>query len=57
MQFFSPISYFGNLDNNNFNGTPYIGSISRLRRKLPNGIIDGHLQSLNVTETNMSYVD
>ncbi|CAM6008850.1 unnamed protein product [Sphagnum balticum] len=46
-----------NLDNNNFNGTLYIGNISGLSRKLPNGTIDGHLQSLNLTETDISYVD
>ncbi|CAM6001652.1 unnamed protein product [Sphagnum balticum] len=46
-----------NLDNNNFNGTLYIGNISSLRRKLTNSSIDGHLQSLNLTKTNISYVD
>ncbi|KAH9553245.1 hypothetical protein CY35_09G109000 [Sphagnum magellanicum] len=46
-----------NLDNNNFNGTLYIGNISSLNRKLPNGTIDGHLQSLNLTKTYISYVD
>ncbi|CAN5976136.1 unnamed protein product [Sphagnum jensenii] len=46
-----------NLDNNNFNGTLYIGNISSLRRKSPNGIIGGHLQSLNLTKTNIAYVD
>ncbi|KAH9553240.1 hypothetical protein CY35_09G108700, partial [Sphagnum magellanicum] len=46
-----------NLDNNNFNGTLYIGNISSLSRKLPNGTIDGHLQSLNLTKTDISYVD
>ncbi|CAK9278435.1 unnamed protein product [Sphagnum jensenii] len=46
-----------NLDNNNFNGTLYIGNISSLRRKSPNGIIGGFLQSLNLTKTNIAYVD
>ncbi|KAH8951013.1 hypothetical protein BDL97_09G003000 [Sphagnum fallax] len=46
-----------NLDNNNFNGTLYIGNISSLSRKLTNNNIDGHLQSLNLTKTNISYVD
>ncbi|KAH9552967.1 hypothetical protein CY35_09G095600 [Sphagnum magellanicum] len=46
-----------NLDNNNFNGTLYIGNISSLSRKSPNGIISGHLQSLNLTKTNISSVD
>ncbi|KAH8951257.1 hypothetical protein BDL97_09G017800 [Sphagnum fallax] len=46
-----------NLDNNNFNGTLYIGNISSLSRKSPNGIIVGHLQSLNLTKTNIAYVD
>jgi hypothetical protein len=57
MQFLSLITSFRNLDNNNFNGTLYIGNISGLSRKLPNGTIDGHLQSLNLTKTNISYVD
>ncbi|KAH9552963.1 hypothetical protein CY35_09G095400 [Sphagnum magellanicum] len=46
-----------NLDNNNFNGTLYIGNISSLRRKSPNGSISGNLQSLNLTKTNIPYVD
>ncbi|KAH8944769.1 hypothetical protein BDL97_12G002000 [Sphagnum fallax] len=46
-----------NLDDNNFNGTLYIGNISSLRRKLTNSSIDGHLQSLNLTKTDISYVD
>ncbi|CAM6045857.1 unnamed protein product, partial [Sphagnum compactum] len=46
-----------NLDNNNFHGTLYIGNISGLNTKLPNGTIDGHLQSLNLTKTHISYVD
>ncbi|CAK9236404.1 unnamed protein product [Sphagnum troendelagicum] len=46
-----------NLDNNNFNGTLYIGNISSLSRKLTNSSIDGHLQSLNLTKTDISYVD
>ncbi|CAM6042500.1 unnamed protein product [Sphagnum compactum] len=46
-----------NLDNNNFNGTLYIGNISSLSRKLTNGNIAGHLQSLNLTKTDISYVD
>ncbi|CAK9882387.1 unnamed protein product [Sphagnum jensenii] len=46
-----------NLDNNNFNGTLYIRNISSLSRKSPNGIIGGHLQSLNLTKTNIAYVD
>jgi hypothetical protein len=57
MQFLFLIISFRNLDNNNFNGTLYIGNISGLNRKLPNGTIDGHLQSLNLTKTNISYVD
>jgi len=47
---------FRNLDNNNLNGTLYIGNISSLSRKLHNGIIDGHLQSLSLTKNDISCV-
>ncbi|CAK9882197.1 unnamed protein product, partial [Sphagnum jensenii] len=47
---------FRNLDNNNLNGTLYIGNISSLSRKLHNGIIDGHIQSLSLTKNDISCV-
>ncbi|CAK9237225.1 unnamed protein product [Sphagnum troendelagicum] len=46
-----------NLDDNNLNGTLYIGNISSLSRKLHNGTIDGHLQSLSITKNDISCVD
>ncbi|KAH8951031.1 hypothetical protein BDL97_09G004700 [Sphagnum fallax] len=46
-----------NLDDNSLNGTLYIGNISSLSRKLGNGIIDGHLQSLSLTKNDISCVD
>ncbi len=54
---FSPTNGFRNVDDNNLNGTLYIGNISSLNRKLHNGIIDGHLQSLSLMKNDISYVD
>ncbi|KAH9553217.1 hypothetical protein CY35_09G107200 [Sphagnum magellanicum] len=45
------------LDNNNLNGTLAIGNISSLMRKLPNGLNDGLLRFLTITNNHISNVE